>query len=62
MTVGRITILNAKVRKRNKILKALAGTTWRIDKETIITTYKAIGRSFLKNAVPVLTPFVSDTQ
>ena len=30
---------------RNKVLKALADTTWGMDKETIITIYKAIGRS-----------------
>ena len=37
------TYINAKVKMRNKVLKAVAGTTWRMDKETIITTYKAIG-------------------
>ena len=32
------TNINVKVRRRNKILKALASTTWCKDKETIITT------------------------
>ena len=41
------TDINAKVRRRNKVLKALAGKTWRMGKETIITTYNAIGRSLL---------------
>ena len=47
------TVINAKMRRRNKVLKALAGTTWGMDKETIITTYKAIGRSLLNYAAPI---------
>ena len=41
--VAHATIINTKVKMRNKVLKALAGMTSRMDKEIIITTYKAIG-------------------
>ena len=43
------TNINAKVRRRNKVLKALTG----VDKEIIVTTYKAIGRSLLNYAAPI---------
>ena len=33
-----------RVSNRNNIFKALAGTTWGQQKETILMTYKAIGR------------------
>ena len=36
-----------KVQHRNKVLKALAGSTWASDKETMLTTYQAICRSIL---------------
>ena len=35
--------LKAKVMKRNNIMKALSGTSWGLEKETLITTYKATG-------------------
>ena len=34
-----------RVSKRNNILKALAGTSWGQQKETLLMTYKAVGRS-----------------
>ena len=34
------TFFITKVKMLNKVLKALACTTWGIDKETIITTYE----------------------
>ena len=34
-----------RVSKRNTILKALAGTNWGQQKETLLLTYKALGRS-----------------
>lgn len=46
----------AKVNKRNNILKALAGTTWRQQKETLVSTYKALGRSVINYGAPVWTP------
>ena len=42
-----------KVRQRNNVLKALTGSTWGCDKETLLTTYQAIGRSILSYCCPV---------
>lgn len=47
---------------RNRVLKALSGTTWGMDTEIIIATYNAIGRSLLNYAAPIWTSFWSDTQ
>ena len=33
-----------RVRKRNNVLKALAGTNWGQQKETLLLTYKALGK------------------
>lgn len=51
------TYINQKVRDGNKVLKALARTTWVINKETLIAIYNLTGRSVLYYAAPV-----SDTQ
>ena len=51
-----------KLSTRNRILRALAGTSWGKDKETIVTTYKAIGRSVVNYAAPIWSPSLSDTQ
>ena len=56
------TEVNQKLSARNRILRALASSSWGKDKETITTTYKAIGRSILNYAVPIWTPALSDTQ
>ena len=37
--------------KRNNVLKALAGTNWGQQKETLLMTYKALGRSIANYAV-----------
>ena len=50
-----------KAQKRNNVLNALAGSTWRFDKETLLTTYQAIGRSILSYYCPVRTPSLMDT-
>ena len=50
-----------KVKLRNNVLKALAGSTWGCDKETLLTTYLAIGRSILCYCCPVRTPTHRDT-
>ena len=42
-----------RVSKRNNILKALAGTNWGEQKETIMMAYKALGRSNTNYAAPV---------
>ena len=36
-----------RVSSRNKILKALAGISWGQQKETLLMTYKAVGRSII---------------
>ena len=50
-----------KVSKRNNVLKALAGTKWGQQKETLLLTYKALGRSIANYAVPVWSTNASDT-
>ena len=50
-----------KIRKRNSVLKALAGSSWGKDKELLTTTYKAISRPVVNNAAPIWTPALRDT-
>ena len=50
-----------RVSGRNNILKALAGTSWGQQKETLLMTYKAVGRSIINYAVPVWSPNLHDT-
>ena len=50
-----------KVQQRNNVLKALAGSTWDCDKETLLATYQEIGRSILSYCCPVWTPSTMDT-
>ena len=42
-----------RVRKRNNVLKALVGTNWGQQKETLLMTYKALGRSIMNYAAHV---------
>ena len=42
-----------RVSKRNNVLKTLAGTNWGQQKETLLMTYKALGRSIANYAAPV---------
>ena len=42
-----------RVSSRNNILKALAGTSWGQQKETLLMTYKAVERSTINYAAPV---------
>ena len=42
-----------RVGKRNNVLKALAGTNWGQQKEDLLMTYKALGRSIGNYAAPV---------
>ena len=42
------------------MLKALAGSTWGCNKETLLTTYQAIGRSILCCCCPGWTPSLTD--
>ena len=52
-----ITKCNSKL----NVLKALAGTSWGQDKETMLITYKSICRSILEYATPIWSPQISDT-
>ena len=52
-----ITMCNSKL----NILKALAGTSWGQDIETMKITYKSICRSILEYATPICSPSISDT-
>ena len=51
----------AKAKTKVNILKALAGSSWGQDKETLVITYKSIGRSTLEYAAPIWTPTISQT-
>ena len=50
-----------RVSGRNNILKALAGTSWGQQKETLLMTYKAVGRSIINYTAPVWSQNLHDT-
>ena len=50
-----------RVGKRNNVLKALAGTNWGQQKETLPITYKALGRSIANYAAPVWSTNASES-
>ena len=50
-----------RVSGRNNILKALAGTSWGQQIETLLMTYKAVGRSIINYAAPVWSTNLRDT-
>ena len=50
-----------RVSKRNNVLKALAGTNWGQQNETLLLTYRALGRSIAYYAAPVWSTNASDT-
>ena len=50
-----------RVSGRYNILKALAGTYWGQQKETLLMTYKAVGRSIINYAAPVWNTNLRDT-
>ncbi|XP_046803859.1 uncharacterized protein LOC124419270 [Lucilia cuprina] len=62
MSSAHTTAICNKMRSRNKVINSLAGSTWGMDKETLLTTYQTIGRSVVNYAAPVWTPRVSDTK
>lgn len=51
--------LKKKLHERNNLLKSLASTSWGVDKETVCTTYKALGQSLLNYAAPIWSPSMS---
>ena len=52
--------VTARVSRRNNILNASAGTSWGQQKETLLMTYKAVGRSIINYASPVWSTTLRD--
>ena len=50
-----------RVSKRNNVLKALAGTNWGKQKETLLMTYKALGRLIAYYTAPVWSTNASES-
>ena len=50
-----------RIDKRNNMLKALAGSSWGQDKETLLVTYNALWKSIVNYAAPVLSTNASDS-
>ena len=54
------TNVKSRVKSRNNILKSLSGTTWGLEKETLLTTFKAIGQSVIDYCSPIWAPNLAD--
>ena len=50
-----------RIDKRNIMLKEVAGSTWGQDKETLLMTYTALGKSIANYAAPVWSTSASDS-
>ena len=50
-----------RIDKKNNMLKALAGSSWGQEKETLLLTYNALGKSIARYAVPVWSTNASDS-
>ena len=50
----------AKAQKTNALLKALAGTAWRSDRETLMTLYKPSSRSVINYCCSTWAPIIKD--
>ena len=50
-----------RIDKRNNMLKALAGSSWGQNKETLLMTYNALGKSIANYAAPVWSTNASDS-
>ena len=50
-----------RIDKRNNMLKALAGSSWGQDKETLLLTYIALGKSIANYAAPVWSTNACDS-
>ena len=49
------------ISSRNNIINALAGASWGQQKETLLMTYKAVGRSIINYAAPFWSTNLRDT-
>ena len=56
-----VNSLADRAKQRLSIMKALAGTTWGQQKESLINTYKASIRSLFTYAAPIWYPYTSPT-
>ena len=52
--------VSERIDKRNNMLKALAGSSWGQEKETLLMTYNALGKSIASYATPVWSTNASD--
>ena len=50
-----------RIDKRNNVLKTLAGSLWGQDKETLLLTYNALGKSIASHAAPAWSTNSSDS-
>jgi hypothetical protein len=50
-----------KGNKINQVMKALSGTSWGQDKQTLISTYKCLTRPVLEFGAPIWCPNISET-
>ena len=50
-----------RIDKRNNMLKALAGSSWGHEKETLLLTYNTLGKSIASYAAPVWSTNESDS-
>ena len=53
-----ITKITDSVKPRINMMKFLAGSDWGQDKETLVITYKAVGRSLLEYGNPIWSPII----
>ena len=50
-----------RIDKRNNMLKALAGSSWGQDRETLLLTYNTLGKSIANYAAPVWSTNKNDS-
>ena len=53
--------MSDRIDKRNNMLKALTGSSWGQDKETLLMTYNTMGKSIANYAAPVWSTNASDS-
>ena len=51
----------ATSKRRTNVLKALSGTSWGQDTETLVITYRATSKAALEYAAPVIEPLLSNS-